>query len=171
MTPLFIRIIREKIREKWAWKWTSALTPLSSVRQAVVVLDVDSPSYGHCLKAAGDYFASKHIPLTVRNVDFHKYQSGETPLCPEEGTLYRRSINIFGLPCKKYYRPLLSGEPKTVYINLCRRTDFAFRFLNSITPAVLKAGIYPDDNYTINISGEDALSCLTMIFHILDSIR
>lgn len=151
MTSLLSLAVRHHMCKKYACDVPAALTPLSKIKTVTVVLDPDSPSFARSERLVKEYFAGLGKECRILTADF--------------------PTDWFGLPHKSIYVPIVSGDRRSLYINLCRKHSYAFRFLNYVTPAVVKAGIYPDDNYTITISGDDAYSCLCMILRILESIR
>ena len=120
-------------------KVPTALLPLSQIRNALVLIDVEDPSFDACKGAVAAFLRENGIKGTLFFLDFRKIDGNERLITSITNTILRKDVNWYGEPSREKMA-LLEREAADLLISLTDRTDFSMEYLVKAVPARFKVG-------------------------------
>ena len=168
---------RRKCLKKYASECETGMVPVSSVRSAAVLIDVQNGDFRKAESEVKEYFRKKQIPAEIIYLDTYRYKKGISAISSPESTIYRKDLNWYGKPSKAKQGALLSSN-KDIFISLTQSNEFAAMFINTAYPAKFKIGCSSFDSDPFNIvvapskdADAGAVDIFRNIASILESIR
>ena len=143
----------------------SGITPLSRLRSAVVLIDVEDSSFDLCKREVMAFFRENGIKGEIFFFDFRKLTEGERLITSITNTILRKDLNWYGRPPKEKVDLLLEGEPD-LFISLIDKDSFAIEYLAKCSHARFKAGRrqLSGDVFDLVVSDPTSLHCEAEVF-------
>lgn len=130
--------IRHQLK-KAAYAGEHAFVPLSDVRRAIILFDVEDAQLDECQKIASDFFNSENIVCKPFFLDMGKHGKDDIITTGVKTTILRRNLAFCGtLPAEIVEE--LRSEPAELYICLTDRDCAAVHCVNGIVPATFCIG-------------------------------
>ena len=117
----------------------TALLPLSRIRRALVLIDVEDPSFDACKTAVAAFFRNNGIKGTFLFLDLRKIDSNELLITSITNTILRRDLNWYGRPSREK-TALLEQQETDLLICLPCRSDYSIEYMVKTVPARFKVG-------------------------------
>ncbi len=149
-----LELIRNRIIRKQAYNGPTGMLPLSSIRRATVLLDVEDADYEECKKRVGEFFGARGIEVRLLFLLNRKMARDEILTTCVQTTLTRHRLTLLGLPDSEYMR-VIKGEPGAVpdglFLNAAYSDQPAVRMIAAAIPARFKVGVldYPLSPYNL----------------------
>ena len=132
-------VIRRRSLRRNASKVPTGILPLSQVRRAVALIDVEDTSFDLCKNRILTFFRSHNIHIELFFLDFRRLGEGERLITSINGTILRKDLNWFGRPSDEKMRLLEMVEPDLL-ISAIRDKDFAYEYICAASSARFKVG-------------------------------
>lgn len=167
--------------KKFGYGAEHIFVPLSGVRRAIVLFDVEDAQLDECQKIASEFFSGAGIAYKPFFLDMGKHGKDDIITTGVKTTILRRNLAFCGtLPGEIIGE--LQSEPAELYICLTDRDCPAVRCFNGIVPATFCIGRrdYPgspfsmifstpeEDNIQVNF--HDSTKCLQNMLEYLKKI-
>ena len=168
--------------KKHGFREEHAFVPLSRVRQAVILFDVEDVEFDECQKIATEYFTTLGIEMKPFFLDMGKHDKDEIIVTGVKTTILKRNLAFCGtLPDE------IIGELKAItaelYICLVDRDCPAVRCFSGIVPAKFCIGrrdyegspfgmtfTTPAQADSIQVNFHDSAKCLRSILEYLPMV-
>ena len=134
-----IGIVQRRSLRRHASKTPTGILPLSKIRSAVALIDVEDTSFDLCKNRMLLFFREHNIHIEIFYLDFRRLPDGERLITSINGTILRKDLNWFGRPSDETLRLLSLCEPDLL-ISAIRDKDYAYEFIVSSSPARFKVG-------------------------------
>lgn len=172
-----IGIIQRRSIRRNASKVPTGILPLSKIRRAVALIDVEDTSFDHCKNLILSFFRSHNIHIEIFYLDFRRLGEGERLITSINGTILKKDLNWFGRPSEEKLRLLEMSEPDLL-LSVIREKDFAYRYIVACSSACFKVGRkqLPGDLFDIVLSEPDEkilseADAFTNMAKLLEKIR
>lgn len=165
--------MRARTLRKYGYKASTSLMPLTAVRTAAVVLDVEDPAFEPLKKQVLDWFKARGIKTELYFFDFRKIDKEEMLLTSMKTTFIRRELNWYGRPAVERVEAIVESRPFDLFISLVANSEFPIRFLASCLPAAFKVGIsgYEGSPYDLVVSAPTPTQSFNIITNTLEKIQ
>ncbi len=173
--------IRRQLK-KHGYALERGFVPLSKLRRAVLLLDVEDAEFKECLRFASDWSAGNGIALKPFFLDLGKHGKDYVPQTDAKTTIFRRELAFCGTLPKRIVDELKSS-PADLLISLASDSRPAVRCFCGIVPAKFCIGTCDYDGSPFNMvfsrpsdEGErregfnDSLKCLESITEYLPKV-
>lgn len=134
-----IGIVQRRSLRRNTSKVPTGILPLSQVRRAVALIDVEDTSFDHCKNIILTFFRRHGIHIEIFYLDFRRLGEGERLITSINGTILKKDLNWFGRPSDEKLRLLEMSEPDML-ISAIREKDFAYQYIVASSPARFKVG-------------------------------
>lgn len=157
----------------------TGLVPLSKIKSANVVLDVEEPGFDALKEQITAWGRSTGIKVNIFFFDFRKLGKDELLLTSIQTTIIRRDLNWYGMPAPEKVSQM-TEEPSDLFISLVDNGDFPIDFLSKCARARFKIGRreYKGHAFDMIISGNqtadlrsDSQKIFSMITDFLTKIQ
>ena len=151
-----IGIVQRRSLRRNASKVPTGILPLSQIRRAVALIDVEDTSFDHCKNLILSFFRRYNIHIEIFYLDFRRLGEGERLITSINGTILKKDLNWFGRPSDEKIRLLEMCEPDLI-ISAIREKDFAYQYIVASSPARFKVGRkqLPGDLFDVVLSEPD----------------
>ena len=164
-------IFRKASLKRNAFRRRPKMLPLEALHSVILVVDASDPALTQVLELSRKFFSHYSVRLEVRIVSWGGEKSLRYLPKGEKVSFSRSDLGLFSLPKSSFIRSLVMADPQGALVNLCRLDSFTFRYLNRVTPAYFKIGVYRDYPFNLTICGDDTLSCLEKILDIMKIVK
>ena len=134
-----IGVVQRRSLRRNASKVPTGILPLSQIRHAVALVDVEDTSFDQCKNKMLTFFRGHNIHVEIFYLDFRRLGEGERLITSINGTILKKDLNWFGRPNDEKIRLLEMCEPDLL-ISAIREKDFAFQYIVATSPARFKVG-------------------------------
>ena len=117
----------------------TGIMPLDKVRTAVILIDVEDPSFDECKLAIQNFYRDTGIKGDIFFLDLRKLIESERLITSITNTVLRKDIDFLGRPSKQVTDQLNSFEAD-MFISLVDRDDFTLEYLCACCNAKFKIG-------------------------------
>ncbi len=173
--------VRHQLK-KYGFRGEHAFVPLTRVKQAVVLFDVEDVEFDECQRIATEYFASRGIEMKPFFLDMGKHDKDEIIVTGVKTTILKRNLAFCGtLPAEIVEE--LKASPAELYICLADRDCPAVRCFSGIVPARFCIGrrdyegapfgmtfTTPAQADSIQVNFHDSAKCLSSILEYLPMV-
>lgn len=139
MFELIKNIFRKRALRKNASTVPTRIEPLTTIRTAVTVIDVEDTSFDKCKESILAFYRDNHIKGEIFFFDFRKIGNEERLITSIVNTVLKRDINWFGKLSREKMALLESMEPD-LFISLIKGTDFPIEYMSKCCRAKFKIG-------------------------------
>lgn len=153
--------------------------PLSRVRRAVILFDVEDVEFDECRKIAAEQFSSLGIEMRPFFLDMGKHERDEIIVTGVKTTILKRNLAFCGTLPKDIIGEL-TDFPSELYVCLADRECPAVRCFSGIVPAKFCIGrrdyegspfgmvfTTPEQTGSIQVNFHDSAKCLRSILEYL----
>ena len=151
-----INFLRRRRIRKYSRAIPTSLKPLSDVKTANVVIDVEEAEWDSLKEEILAWGRSNGIKVSVYFFDFRKLAKNELLLTSIQTTIARRDLDWIGMPDISKASGLIE-EQSDLFISLINNGDFPIDFMSKCSAAGFKIGrkAYPGHCYDLVLSGKD----------------
>lgn len=151
---MIISYIRKRKIRKAAYQGAIGMTPLSAIKSAAVLLDVEDADFEACQKMLSEFFSAYGISLRIFYTDFRKMSKDELLTTSVETTLTRHRLGLLGFPDNVFMNELGDCD---LFINLSHNLCHAVRMISVAMPASFKLGVedFPESQYCMVIRSKE----------------
>jgi hypothetical protein len=135
-------IFRKRVLRKFISTEPTSLIPLSAIKTANVVIDVEEPGFDVLKEDILSWGRSEGIDVNIYFFDFRKLGKDELLLTSINTTIIKRELNWFGMPAADKVGELFR-EKSDLFISMVANGDFPIEFVSKCTRARFKIGRYP----------------------------
>ena len=149
-----INFLRRRRVRKYSRAIPTALKPLSEIKTANVVIDVEEAEWDSLKEEILAWGRSNGIKVSVYFFDFRKLAKNELLLTSIQTTIARRDLDWLGMPDYSKAAGLIE-EQSDLFISLINNGDFPIDFMSKCSAAGFKIGrkAYPGHCYDLVLSG------------------
>ena len=146
----------------------TGILPLGRVRTALVLVDVEDPSFDECKVAIQNFYRQNGIKGEIFFLDERKLIESERLITSITNTVLRKDIDSLGRPSKEKI-DLINSLDADMLISLVDRDDFTLEYLCACCNARFKIGrrALPGDVLDMVFSGEEGASQLDIFNSII----
>ena len=150
-----INFLRRRRVRKYSRAIPTALKPLSEIKTANVVIDVEEAEWDSLKEEILAWGRSNDIKVSVYFFDFRKLAKNELLLTSIQTTIARRDLDWLGMPDYSKAAGLIE-EQSDLFISLINNGDFPIDFMSKCSAAGFKIGrkAYPGHCYDLVLSGK-----------------
>ena len=150
-----INFLRRRRVRKYSRAIPTALKPLSEIKTANVVIDVEEAEWDSLKEEILAWGRSNGIKVSVYFFDFRKLAKNELLLTSIQTTIARRDLDWIGMPDYSKAAGLIE-EQSDLFISLINNGDFPIDFMSKCSAAGFKIGrkAYPGHCYDLVLSGK-----------------
>ena len=168
MFGLIKNFIRKKRIAKYSSDVPTALLPMSQIRSAIVVIDVEEPGFDELKEDILAWGRATGVKVNLYFFDFRRLGKDELLLTSIQTTILRKELDWTDAPDVKKVTHLLE-EQSDLFISMIDNGDFPIEFLSKCAKARFKIGRcgFEGHAYDMVISGsptEDLISDSRKIF-------
>ena len=149
--------------------------PLSEVKSAGVLFDINEPNILDTIKKFSEYLDNKSIKFSALAVNYTKSQFPEGFVDFRIKTVNRDSFNSIGLPIGETVFDFLN-HGYDLYIDLSDKYTFTFDYISRLSKASFRVGrmSYDDNPFDLVLANEPGATSrhfIDSLIHYLSSIR
>ena len=133
---------RKRALKKFISTEPTSLLPLSDIKTANVVIDVEEPGYDILKDDILAWGRATNIDVNIYFFDFRKLGKDELLLTSINTTIIKRELNWFGMPSADKVGELFR-EKSDLFISMVANGDFPIEFVSKCARARFKIGRYP----------------------------
>ena len=147
-------IFRKRMLRKFISTEPTSLIPLSAIKTANVVIDVEEPGFDVLKEDILSWGRSEGIDVNIYFFDFRKLGKDELLLTSINTTIIKRELNWFGMPSADKVGELFR-EKSDLFISMVANGDFPIEFISKCAKARFKIGRvgFPGHAYDMVLSG------------------
>ena len=162
---------RRKLRKFISTEPTSLL-PLSAIKTANVVIDVEEPGFDVLKEDILAWGRAEGIDVNIYFFDFRKISKDELLLTSIQTTIIKKELDWIGMPEFSKIGNLLY-EQSDLFISMVDNGDFPIEFLSKCAKARFKIGRcgFPGHSYDMVISGNPTEDLRSDARHIFAAIK
>ena len=173
--------VRHQLK-KYGFREEHAFVPLSHVRQAVILFDVEDVEFDECRRIATEYFTSRGIEISPFFLDLGKRDKDEIIVTGVKTTILKRNLAFCGTLPKEIITELTAVQAE-LYICLADRDCPAVRCFSGIVPARFCIGrrdyegspfgmtfTTPPQTAGIQVNFHDSAKCLRSILEYMPMV-
>ncbi len=174
--------VRHQLK-KHGCKVQHSSVPLSRVRRAVVLFDVEDAEFDECRRIAGDFFAQSGIEMKEFFIDMGRHDKGELISTGITTTILKRNLAFCGTLPKEIIEELKASDAE-LCICLATACSPAVKCFAGIVPATFCIGRQdwegspfcmtfnaPEHAGDIRTGFHDSANCLRGILEYLPRVR
>lgn len=150
MFGLIKNFIRKKRIAKYSSDVPTALLPMSQIRSAIVVIDVEEPGFDELKEDILAWGRATGVKVNLYFFDFRRLGKDELLLTSITNTLLRKELDWVGMPDPGKIAPLLE-EQSDLFISMVDNSNFPIDFLTRCTKARFKIGRHDYDGHPFNM--------------------
>lgn len=139
MYGLIRNIIRRNRLKKYASDVETGLLPMSQIRTANVVIDVEEPGFDELKEDIMAWGRSNGIRLNIYFFDFRRLGKDELLLTSITNTILKKELDWVGMPEISKVGPLIY-EPSDLFISMVDNHDFPIEFIARCAKSRFKIG-------------------------------
>ena len=139
MYGLIRNIIRRNRLKKYASDVETGLLPMSQIRTANVVIDVEEPGFDELKEDIMAWGRSNGIRLNIYFLDFRRLGKDELLLTSITNTILKKELDWVGMPEISKVGPLIY-EPSDLFISMVDNHDFPIEFIARCAKSRFKIG-------------------------------
>ena len=139
MYGLITNILRRKRLKKYTNDLETGLLPLSQIRTANVVIDVEEPGFDDLKEDIMAWGRSNGIKLNIYFLDFRRLGKDELLLTSITNTILKKELDWIGMPDISKVGPLIY-EQSDLFISMVDNHDFPIEFIARCAKARFKIG-------------------------------
>lgn len=132
-------IFRRKRLKKYISDIETGFLPMSQIRTANVVIDVEEPGFDELKDAIMAWGRNAGIKLNIYFLDFRRLGKDELLLTSITNTILKKELDWIGMPDISKVGPLIY-EPSDLFISMVDNHDFPIEFIAKCTKARFKIG-------------------------------
>lgn len=134
-----IEVVQRRSLKRNASRVETGIIPLSQIRHAVALIDVEDTSFDLCKNRILLFFREHNIHCEIFFLDFRKLGDGERLITSINGTILRKDLNWFGRPSDEKMRLLQELNPDLLVAAIPEK-NFAFEYIVRVSNARFKIG-------------------------------
>ena len=139
MFGLIKNFIRKKRIAKYSSDVPTALLPMSQIRSAIVVIDVEEPGFDELKEDILAWGRATGVKVNLYFFDFRRLGKDELLLTSIQTTILRKELDWTDAPDVKKVTHLLE-EQSDLFISMIDNGDFPIEFLSKCAKARFKIG-------------------------------
>ena len=132
-------IFRKRVLQKFISAEPTSLLPLSAIKTANVVIDVEEPGFDVLKEDILAWGRTEGIDVNIYFFDFRKLGKNELLLTSIQTTVARKDLNWLGMPTYEKVSGAIE-EPCDLFISLIDNAEFPIDFLSKCAAARFKIG-------------------------------
>ena len=140
---------KRKLRKFISTEPTSLL-PLSAIKTANVVIDVEEPGFDILKEDILAWGRSEGIDVNIYFFDFRKLSKDELLLTSINKTIIKKELNWFGMPTPAKVGELFR-EKSDIFISMVANGDFPIEFVSKCARARFKIGRYEFEGHAYDM--------------------
>ena len=140
---------KRKLRKFISTEPTSLL-PLSAIKTANVVIDVEEPGFDILKEDILAWGRSEGIDVNIYFFDFRKLSKDELLLTSINTTIIKKELNWFGMPTPTKVGELFR-EKSDIFISMVANGDFPIEFVSKCARARFKIGRYEFEGHAYDM--------------------
>ena len=161
-------IFRKRVLQKFISAEPTSLLPLSAIKTANVVIDVEEPGFDVLKEDILAWGRTEGIDVNIYFFDFRKLGKDELLLTSINTTIIKKELNWFGMPTADKVGELFR-EKSDLFISLVCNGKFPIDFVSKCSRARFKIGRHAYEGHPFNMiissnSAEDLRSDAREIF-------
>ena len=150
MFGLISNLIRRKRIEKYASDVETALVPMSEIKSANVVIDVEEPGFDELKEDILAWGRTAGVKVNLYFFDFRRLGKDELLLTSITNTLLKKELDWIGMPDLGKIAPLME-EASDLFISMVDNGDFPIDFVTRCTKARFKIGRRDYEGHPFNM--------------------
>ena len=150
MHGLITNILRRKRLKKYASDVQTGLLPMSQIRTANVVIDVEEPGFDELKDDIMAWGRNNGIKLNIYFLDFRRLGKDELLLTSITNTILKKELDWIGMPDISKVGPLMY-EPSDIFISMVDNHDFPTEFIAKCAKARFKIGRHDFDGHPFDM--------------------
>lgn len=162
--------LRSRVLRKYSSTVPTKITPLSQIRTAVAVIDVEDTSYDRCKESLLAFFREHGIKGEIFYFDFREITSQDRLITSITNTVLKKDLNWYGRPSAESMKYLDDFHPD-MFISLIRGTDFPIEYMARHCTAKFKVGRTQLDGDVYDLVVSDPQSRNLSQAEVLDGIK
>ena len=139
MYGLIINMLRRKRLKKYTSDIETGLLPMSQIRTANVVIDVEEPGFDELKDAIMAWGRNAGIKINIYFLDFRRIGKDELLLTSITSTILKKELDWIGMPDISKVGPLIY-EPSDLLISMVDNHDFPIEFISKCAKSKFKVG-------------------------------
>lgn len=143
---------KRKLRKHISTEPTSLL-PLSQIKTANVVIDVEEPGFDLLKEDILAWGRAAGIEINIYFFDFRKLGKDELLLTSINTTIIKKELNWFDMPALEKVT-MLSNEKSDLFISMVANGDFPIEFVSKCAKARFKIGRFPFEGHAYDMTME-----------------
>ena len=143
-------IFRRKRLKKYISDIETGFLPMSQIRTANVVIDVEEPGFDELKDAIMAWGRNAGIKLNIYFLDFRRLGKDELLLTSITNTILKKELDWVGMPDLSKIAPLMD-EPSDLFISMVDNGNFPIDFVTRCTKARFKIGRREYDGHPFNM--------------------
>lgn len=144
------KIFQNRKLKKYISKEKTSLLPLSEIKTAKVVIDVEEPGFDLLKKDILDWGRVTGIDIEIYFFDFRKLGKDELLLTSINTTVIKKELTWFDMPDPHKVKALFS-EKSDLFISMVANGDFPIEFVSKCARSRFKVGRYPYDGHAYDM--------------------
>lgn len=147
---------RKRALKKFISTEPTSLLPLSDIKTANVVIDVEEPGYDILKDDILAWGRATNIDVNIYFFDFRKLGKDELLLTSISTTIIQSELNWYDMPSPSKVG-MLFREESDLFISMIANCDFPIEFVSKCAKARFKIGRYPFEGhvYDMTMAGSD----------------
>lgn len=147
---------RKRALKKFISTEPTSLLPLSDIKTANVVIDVEEPGYDILKDDILAWGRATNIDVNIYFFDFRKLGKDELLLTSISTTIIQTELNWYDMPSPSKVG-MLFREESDLFISMIANSDFPIEFVSKCAKARFKIGRYPFEGhvYDMTMAGSD----------------
>ncbi|MBR5836054.1 MAG: hypothetical protein IKY66_07810 [Bacteroidales bacterium] len=150
MFGLIKNFIRRKRIEKYASNVATGFIPISEIRTASVVIDVEEPGFDVLKEDILAWGRSLGIKVNIYFFSFRRLGKDELLLTSITNTILKKELDWIGMPDPGKLTQLFD-EPSDLFISMIDNSDFPIDFLTRCAKARFKVGRHEYDGHPFDM--------------------
>lgn len=143
-------IFRKRKLRKFISTEPTSLLPLSAIKTANVVIDVEEPGFDILKEDILAWGRSEGIDVNIYFFDFRKLSKDELLLTSINTTIIKKELNWFGMPTPAKVGELFR-EKSDIFISMVANGDFPIEFVSKCARARFKIGRYEFEGHAYDM--------------------
>ena len=139
MFGLIRNFFRKKRINKYASDVPTGLVPMSEIRTATVVIDVEEPGFDVLKEDIMAWGRATGVKVSIYFFDFRRLGKDELLLTSITNTILKKELDWAGMPDISKVGPLMY-EPSDLFISMVDNHDFPIEFIARCAKARFKIG-------------------------------
>lgn len=147
---------RKRALKKFISTEPTSLLPLSDIKTANVVIDVEEPGYDILKDDILAWGRATNIDVNIYFFDFRKLGKDELLLTSISTTIIQTELNWYDMPSPSKVG-MLFREESDLFISMIANSNFPIEFVSKCAKARFKIGRYPFEGhvYDMTMAGSD----------------